>query len=165
MHVQFFLGPAALPILILSCHRMVLWCTGNDIYFCKLTILLNGISVLLILQMLSLSLGATNESLTVLAPLKWTCTPTLLHMFLKLSLSPLEYGTAVKILLFLLMSPWRLIILCHCCWLSRMSLSYILVPNFSLQIFGTELVSIRFYLRPKEALLVLTLQKLVWLHV
>ena len=53
------------------------------------------------LQMLSLSFRATNNSLTVLVPLKGTCTPTFPHMFLKLALSPLEYGTTAKMFFFI----------------------------------------------------------------
>ena len=37
-------------------------------------------------------------------------------------------------------------------------------PIFSCQHFGTKLVSITFSLRPKEVLLFLTLQKLVWIY-
>ena len=44
-------------------------------------------------MILSFPYGTTKSSLTVLAPLKWTWTPALPHMFLKLSLMPLEYGT------------------------------------------------------------------------
>ena len=43
--------------------------------------------------MLSLSLGAKKNSLIVLASLKWNCIPVLPHMFLTLSLRPLEYET------------------------------------------------------------------------
>ena len=39
---------------------------------------------------ITLSLGATNRSLTVLLPLKWTWTPVLTYTFLKLLLSPFE---------------------------------------------------------------------------
>ena len=41
----------------------------------------------------SWSLGANRRFLMVVPPLKCTCTPWLLHSFLKLSLSPLWYGT------------------------------------------------------------------------
>ena len=41
----------------------------------------------------SWSFGAIRRFLIVVPPLKYTCTPWLLHAFLKLSLSPLWYGT------------------------------------------------------------------------
>ena len=41
----------------------------------------------------SWSLGANRRFLMAVPPLKCTCTPWLLHTFLKLSLSPLWYGT------------------------------------------------------------------------
>ena len=70
-------------------------------------------------MMLSLAIGATRSSLTVLAPFKWTCTSTLPHMLLKLSLRPLEYGTTKKVLWVLfLVSMGRFMLLCHCFWLN-----------------------------------------------
>ena len=46
-------------------------------------------------SMVSLSLGCTSKSLIVLPPLKYTSTPCLLQMFLKVSLRPFMYGTTM----------------------------------------------------------------------
>ena len=61
--------------------------------------------------------GATRSSLTMLAPLNWRWTPALSHMFLKLSLSPLEYGITKKVMWFLLLFLCRFVLFCHCFWL------------------------------------------------
>ena len=53
--------------------------------------------------MWSLSFGATNSSFNVLPLLKCTWMPNFLPMFLKLSLSPLLYGTVTEVLLVLLL--------------------------------------------------------------
>ena len=60
----------------------------------------------------------TRSSLTVLAPLKWTWTPALPHMLLKLPPRPLEYGTTMEVLCFLLLFLCRFVLLCSCFWLS-----------------------------------------------
>ena len=53
--------------------------------------------------MWSLSFGATNSSFMVFLLLKCTWMPYFLSMFLKLSLSPLLYGTVIEVLLVLLL--------------------------------------------------------------
>ena len=53
---------------------------------------LNQYMILLFFLMLSLSLGDTSKFLIVFSPLKYTCIPYFLQMFLKLSPIPLEYG-------------------------------------------------------------------------
>ena len=53
--------------------------------------------------MWSLSFGATNSSFNVFPLLKCTWMPYFLPMFLKLSLSPLLYGTVIEVLLVLLL--------------------------------------------------------------
>ena len=59
-------------------------------------------------------LEATNKFLTVFLPLKWTWTSTFPHIFVKLSLSPFEYGTTMKMSLFLFVSLWGLGLLLQC---------------------------------------------------
>ena len=56
---------------------------------------LNQYITLLFFLMLSLSLGDTSKFLSVFPPLKYTCIPYFLQMFLKLSAIPLEYGTTM----------------------------------------------------------------------
>ena len=52
----------------------------------------------LLLVMGSFSFGAMRRLLMVCPPLKWTCTPNLLHDFLTLSLRPWWYGTTSLIM-------------------------------------------------------------------
>ena len=66
--------------------------------------------------MWSLSFGATNSSFIVLPLLKCTCMPNFFPMFLKLSLSPLLYGTVMEVLLLLLLLLVLLLFL-FCFWL------------------------------------------------
>ena len=56
---------------------------------------LNQYITLLFFLMLSLSLGDTSKFLMFFPPLKYTCIPYFLQMFLKLSLIPWEYGTTI----------------------------------------------------------------------
>ena len=56
---------------------------------------LNQYITLLFFLMLSLSLGDTSKFLMVFPPLKYTCIPYFLQIFLKLSLIPWEYGTTI----------------------------------------------------------------------
>ena len=68
----------------------------------------------LLLLMGSLSLGAIRRLLMVCPPLKCTCTPYLLHVFLTLSLRPWWYGTTIyKFWLLLFLGPfWLAVLLC-----------------------------------------------------
>ena len=56
---------------------------------------LNQYMTLLFFLMLSLSLGDSSRFLIVFTPLKYTCIPYFLQMFLKLSPIPLEYGITI----------------------------------------------------------------------
>ena len=60
--------------------------------------------------------GFTRWLQMVLFPLKWTCTPTLLHTSLKLSLSPLELGPT-RWMLWLLVLLFLLLVGCLLNWL------------------------------------------------
>ena len=77
----------------------------------------------LFLVMGSLSLGATRWLLMVLSPLKYTCTPCLLHIFLRFSPSPLVYGATI----------WDL-------WLLDVILAEVLVPLLFLTLLAWALI-------------------------
>ena len=60
----------------------------------------------------ALSLGAIRRLLMVYPPLKWTCTPNVLHVFFILSFRPWWYGTTMyKFCLLLFWSVWIWILL------------------------------------------------------
>ena len=68
--------------------------------------------------MLSLSLGVMSKVQMVLMPLKCICMCKLLQVFLKLSLSPLVYGTTMEMLLLLelgllMLLCWPLLTACR----------------------------------------------------
>ena len=80
---------------------------------------LNQYITLLFFLMLSLSLGYTSKCLMVFHPLKCTCIPHFLQMFLKLSLIPWEYGTTIWHIF--LCNDWCFFLLvlscrCFCLW-------------------------------------------------
>ena len=115
---------SSLPILTFSTDVMwpvLFWCSciGDGAFRCSLylsskllvdspiysssqSILshLNQYIILLFFLMLSLSLGDTSKFLIVFPPLKYTCIPYFLQMFLKLSLIPWEYGNTIWHILF-----------------------------------------------------------------
>ena len=74
---MFWMTPLYTPPCSQSCH---IWTSILHCFF---------------FLMLSLSLGDTSKFLSVFPPLKYTCIPYFLQMFLKLSAIPLEYGTTM----------------------------------------------------------------------
>ena len=67
---------------------------------------LNQYMTFLFFLMLSLSLGDTSKFLIVFPPLKYTCIPYFLQMFLKLSPIPLEYGITMWHIFFCIDGCW-----------------------------------------------------------
>ena len=108
---------------------------------------LNQYITLLFFLMSSLSLGDTSKFLSVFPPLKYTCIPYFLQMFLKLSAIPLEYGTTMwhiffcdtRCCFFLLVLEcvclWRIFCIAHLGYLQPinvfLSLSCLLREKFS----------------------------------
>ena len=135
---------SSLPI-ILKFSTDVMWpvlfwcsCMGDGVFRCSLylssnvlddspiysssqSILshLNQYITLLFLLMVSLSLGDTSKFLGVFLPLKYTCIPYFLQMFLKLSAIPLEYGTTMWLIFFCVTGCcfFLFVLECVCVWM------------------------------------------------
>ena len=104
------LSPRVPPNSPMSCSGQSVWGHLN----CYITLLF----------WCMLSLGAMSRVLMLLFPLKCTCMPTLLRVFLNFSLSPLVYSTTINMFLYLepVLFCWLLLTLCGlfvlCLWLN-----------------------------------------------
>ena len=87
------------PCQILLCIHLDSWC--EDTWNGKWPLLCN---------LLSLSLGVTNNVFKVLVPLKYTCIPLAWQTFLNFSPVPWMYGTIILMFLLLLVG-WLLVLL------------------------------------------------------